>query len=666
MSLKIQKTKYSYKKIKIMQKIILIFILIGLQTNAQTNLDSLYNVWQDKTQTDSIRSRAFIDYIWDGYLFSQPDSAFILAEELKQYVKKNIDSSRIGVALYIQANSFYLRGNYDKAIEYHMESLKLDELRNDKHGVATSFKAIGLLYSAQGNYTKALNYHKKSLKINRELNNDRGIASSLNNIGNIYSDVEDYDFALKYLFDALELYKTLNDKLAESTVYNNIGNIFRKQKLYKEAQGYLIRSITIKEAINDLNGKSYALNNLGSLFLEQDEFDKAEEAFNNSLQIRRDIGDVSGIGNCLMKLGEVYLNTKRIKRAISVCYESKAIAEDTNKIELNRDSCNCLYNAYKALKKGNTALQYHEQMLILDDSLQTEETVKKLQHMEFEKQVLADSLLQVEKELKVEMAHQTEVRQKNKNKNLALVAGVFFLLLSGGFYSRWRYVKKSKAVIEKEKDRSDNLLLNILPSEIAEELKAKGSADARDFEMVSILFTDFKGFTQASEKLSAKELIEEINVCFKAFDQICEKYGIEKIKTIGDAYMAAGGLPVHSEHSLKNTVLAALEMQAFISKRIIEKDKLNEMSFKMRLGIHTGPVVAGIVGVKKFQYDIWGDTVNTASRMESSGSIGKVNISESTYLLLKDDPEFAFKSRGKIDAKGKGEVEMYYVSLKEE
>jgi class 3 adenylate cyclase len=215
------------------------------------------------------------------------------------------------------------------------------------------------------------------------------------------------------------------------------------------------------------------------------------------------------------------------------------------------------------------------------------------------------------------------------------------------------------------------MLLNILPEEIAQELKEKGKADARNFDLVSILFTDFKGFTEASAKMSASDLVSEINHCFEAFDGIMEKYGIEKIKTIGDAYMAAGGLPVPTDDSVKNTVLAAIEMQDFIVKRKNEFDaQISSPSgrlggaFEMRVGIHTGPVVAGIVGVKKFQYDIWGDTVNTASRMESNGEVGRVNISQATYELLKDDPDFAFESRGKIEAKGKGEMEMWFVQLK--
>ncbi len=204
-------------------------------------------------------------------------------------------------------------------------------------------------------------------------------------------------------------------------------------------------------------------------------------------------------------------------------------------------------------------------------------------------------------------------------------------------------------------------MLNILPAEIAEELKEKGEAAARDYEIVSILFSDFKDYTEKSKNLTASGLIREINHCFKGFDNICEKFGIEKIKTIGDAYMAAGGLPVPSDNSIQNTVLAALEMQSFISARMADMKAKNQIAFEMRLGIHTGPVVAGIVGVKKFQYDIWGDTVNTASRMETNGEIGKVNISQNTYDFIKDDPRFTFESRGKIRVKGKGEMQMWFV-----
>lgn len=148
-----------------------------------------------------------------------------------------------------------------------------------------------------------------------------------------------------------------------------------------------------------------------------------------------------------------------------------------------------------------------------------------------------------------------------------------------------------------------------------------------------------------------------------AFDEIVGKYGIEKIKTIGDAYVAAGGLPVTTPESVENTVLAALEMQKFISDRL--ENKSGRIPFEMRLGIHTGPIVAGIVGVKKFQYDVWGDTVNTASRMESSGAIGRVNVSESTYELLKDDDRFKFNARETIDVKGKGAMQMYFVDYRD-
>jgi class 3 adenylate cyclase len=226
-------------------------------------------------------------------------------------------------------------------------------------------------------------------------------------------------------------------------------------------------------------------------------------------------------------------------------------------------------------------------------------------------------------------------------------------------------IVQQKDIILKEKERSEELLLNILPAEVAEELKLNGSSPARTFDEVTVLFTDIKEFTNISEQLTATELVAEINICFQAFDEITSKYDIEKIKTIGDAYLAAGGLHIPRKTEPRNVVLAALEMQKFVQQRRKQNQERGALGFEMRCGIHTGPVVAGIVGIKKFQYDIWGDTVNTAARMESGGEVGQVNISESTYQLLANDPQFTFVNRGKIDVKNKGEIQMYYVDEKQ-
>ena len=213
-----------------------------------------------------------------------------------------------------------------------------------------------------------------------------------------------------------------------------------------------------------------------------------------------------------------------------------------------------------------------------------------------------------------------------------------------------------------EKNKSDELLLNILPHETALELKETGKAVPKSFEMVTVMFTDFKNFTQFSEKLSAESLVHEINHYYSAFDGIITKYNIEKIKTIGDGYMCVGGLPTENTTNAHDAIAAAIELRDFIAREKKEREKNGELFFDVRIGIHTGPVVAGIVGIKKFAYDIWGDTVNTASRMESSGEAGEINISGATYELIKDS--YNCTHRGKIVAKNKGEIDMYFVEGK--
>jgi class 3 adenylate cyclase len=230
------------------------------------------------------------------------------------------------------------------------------------------------------------------------------------------------------------------------------------------------------------------------------------------------------------------------------------------------------------------------------------------------------------------------------------------------YASLGKKVEERTAELALEKKKSDDLLENILPAETAEELKIKGRTNPKKFESVTVLFTDFVGFTVTSEKMSPEELVTTIDTCFRAFDTIASRYKVEKIKTIGDAYMCVGGLPIPNSTHAVDTLKVAIEIRDWVKEFNEKQRSENKPEFNIRIGLHTGPVVAGVVGSKKFAYDIWGDTVNTASRMESGSSLGKINISGETYRLVSE--KFHCEYRGKIAAKNKGEIDMYFAEYK--
>lgn len=220
-------------------------------------------------------------------------------------------------------------------------------------------------------------------------------------------------------------------------------------------------------------------------------------------------------------------------------------------------------------------------------------------------------------------------------------------------------VAEQKLIIEKEKKISDDLLLNILPEETADDLKKHGYVKPKLYPMVTVMFTDFVDFTKYSEKVSAEELVNDIHYYYSAFDQIVTGYGIEKIKTIGDSYMCASGLPVENLTHAEDMVMAAMAISKFMNEEKNKRIGEARPYFEIRTGIHSGPVVAGIAGLKKFAYDIWGDTVNQAARMQQCSQPGRINISATTYQLTRD--KFSYSFRGKLAAKNKGEIEMYFL-----
>lgn len=222
-----------------------------------------------------------------------------------------------------------------------------------------------------------------------------------------------------------------------------------------------------------------------------------------------------------------------------------------------------------------------------------------------------------------------------------------------------RIINERTDELVKEKDKSEKLLANVLPKDTANELKTKGKATKKKYQMATVLFSDIQGFTKIAEQMNPEKLIDQLDSFFFHFDSVVEKYNTEKIKTIGDAYMCAGGIPEKNRTNPVEVVMASLEMQKYMAGLHEQARKNNSSFWDIRIGIHTGSVIAGVIGHKKLSYDIWGDTVNTASRMESSGEAGKINISGSTYQLVKDF--YICEYRGKMPVKYKGEIDMYFV-----
>lgn len=235
-----------------------------------------------------------------------------------------------------------------------------------------------------------------------------------------------------------------------------------------------------------------------------------------------------------------------------------------------------------------------------------------------------------------------------------------YLILERMVQERTAELQRANGALEGERRKSELLLLNILPEKTASELKETGTATPRLHEEVSVLFTNFKGFTQISASMTPQQVIDELGQCFNAFDKVAERFGLEKIKTIGDSYMCAAGVPVPMLHHAARAVAAGLHMLAVTHAWQQQKMAAGQPYWEVRIGLHTGPVVAGVIGTRKFAYDIWGDTVNTASRLESSSVGGQVNLSAATHARVA--PCFECQYRGLVRAKGKGNVEMYFVT----
>lgn len=695
---------------------------VGISQNAGI-ADSLEQLL--KTQkADTNRVNLLNNLAWE-YKFDQPDKARELLDSSIQLAKKLRFQKGQATALNFKGVVEDIHGNSDQALDYFQQALQLRQELGDLKGVASLYNNLGNVYENQGDYLSALDHYQRSLRIREELkdttrmmrayynmaivqesmgnypealdyifrflefaetaDDEYNIANACNIIGNIKVETDRLEDALKYYTRARQLHEKQGNQWELSAVMNNIANLQDAMaeermgngdlsdevlQLYQEAIDLHQQALQIRISLEDRGGQAeiynntgYVLKNLGSFYKDRNQKAKAEQSWNEAesfllkaLKIRQEEGDQAGIMEVYNGLADIRRRQHRYEEALQFTNKYLQIAREIQDAKFQQNGLKDLARIYYKLGQYKKAYDYRKQYDELRYARFNEEKIKSEERREI---AYSDRKKQIEiekqqAELKLRDA---QLRTANIIQYSLLAGAVLFVLAALILYNRNNLIKK-------EKKRSESLLLNILPRQTAEELKKFGKATARKYEQATVIFTDFKGFTQIAESCPPEELLSQLDECFAAFDEIAIKYGIEKIKTIGDAWLGVAGLPeTCNDHALR-AVNAALEMQAFMDNWRKKQKTAGKPLFFCRIGIHSGPVVAGVVGKSKFAYDIWGDTVNIAARMESHGEPNEVNISKSTYELLPHG--FNFIPRGLVKAKNKGELEMYFVRRKEE
>lgn len=588
---------------------------------------------------------------------SDPARGLEMATKAKDLAEKINYPGGVATATKLIGNANFYLGQSENALLNWQEALKMFEAANDKVGQADLLGNIGVFYYHKGDELKALEHHLKSLKIAESINYKPAMLSALNNIGGVYYMKEaTYDKALRYYLMALPLGEELNKKDNIGTITVNMGNIYMKRNEDEKALAAFNQSLKAF-ASNSVQLPNVYIS-LGKLYLKQSNYPQALENYHLALAASKKSDNQLNIARSLIGEAGVYAQKGDYAKAIEIYRKGEKIVQSVNAVLEFEGLYGEMANVFAKTGDYANAYKYAANLTRLKDTLYNIETDKKLATLQFDfdlqKKQNEINLLTKDKSIK-----DLELKKQATFKNaltvvLALIAFLAFILYRG-----YRNKTKHNVILDRKNMEIERLLLNILPAEVAHELRKTGKATPRNYEHVSVMFTDFRGFTTLADKMTPQELVTELGNCFMEFDNIIEKHGLEKIKTIGDAYMCAGGIPTPGEKHIYRMVSASLEIQQYIYEKNKKRKEDGLAPWDIRIGIHIGPVVAGVVGKKKYAYDIWGSTVNIASRMESNGIPGHVNVSSAVYDIIKDD--YTCTYRGKIHAKNIGEIDMYLV-----
>lgn len=595
----------------------------------------------------------------ENLLNQNPAQSYELAGAAKTAAEADGNKKQQARAMSLMGVAKYKVDDYAKAKILINQAVELSGEAKDSSTLSFSKYWLANVELNQGQYTKALELYQTALAIAQNINDKKNIARALDGKATIYESLGEDDKALDFYKQSLQAAKDVDFKEWFGGITFSLGNYSYRKGNLDDAIAKYNEAIQLSEATNNLNNKANCYQQLASVYYDKNNPKEAMKYVQQAMDLFQQTGSMSSFSHSRLLMSTILLSDREYDLSIDLARMSLAEGKENGETGLQKNSAYVLYYAYVGKGDKAKALQYHEMYHELSEAEHDQNLGKKLTQMElqanFEKERAISKAVQ-DKE-KAEINAQLD-RQKLVKKASFIGIGLLAVIAALAIFA-FIQKRKDNQLIAAEKRKSDDLLLNILPAEVAQELKDSGKSKAKNYDRATVLFADIKNFTGAAESLTPDQLVSEIDFYFKNFDEITTKYKIEKIKTIGDAYLCVGGLPIADQDNAFYVVSAALEIQQFMLKVKEEKSRKGEIYFEIRIGIHTGPLIAGIVGLRKFAYDIWGDTVNVAARMEQHGEEGKINISGSTFALIQG--KFRCTSRGMIEAKNKGQIEMYFV-----
>lgn len=582
----------------------------------------------------------------------------------------------------------FQQSKYDEAISFSLEVLTTTETTSPSNESVKIHLLLGKLYENNSKFTEAIEHYTIALHLFESENNTKGKADCLSNIGNVYESISEYPFALHHHQESLQTSKEIDYNSGIARSLANIGIVYINLSDYQTALEFFEQALAINEQHEDYHGIALNLGNIGNVFRHLQEYSKAIEYYQKALDINTQHRIYDGAAINLGNIGIVYYYLKNYEVALEYYQKAIAIKEEhgfKHRIAFNLSG---IGNVYFSMEEYQKALEYYHQALLLN----TEQKDKRgigfnLKNLAFTYYCLKDlskSFDFVEQSWKVANELQdyllemeclelySMLYEQEENYELAISFYKRFIEVKNVINSedsklKARLFDQKRQIQEDEKSRQlqlarfqeqEKIFHNILPVTIANRLIEGESSIADSFDSVSIFFSDIVGFNELSTNISPTEIVETLNTIFKAIDRIGMKYGVEKIKTIGDVYMAVCGVPEPYEDHTERTAAFALEVLEMFDKLQLG-DSLTGL--KCRIGIHCGTVVAGIIGERKFAYDVWGDAVNIASRLESNSEAGRIHISKEFAKSIENNIKFSVIPRGEIILKGKGTMNTFWL-----